>query len=165
MIKNTLYKLFLRIKGVQCHHTALVKTLDIGKKTRVWAFTNISKNVKIGDNCNICDRCFIEESVIIGDNVTIKTGVSLWKGIKIESNVFIGPGVQFCNDKFPRSKLFVKPVQTVLRQGCSIGAGAVILPGLIIHENAMIGAGSVVTRDVGKNHVVAGNPARVIKHQ
>ena len=158
-----LFKLILRLRGVRCHKSALVHTLDIGKKTRVWAFTNISRNTKIGSNCNICDRCFIEETVVIGNDVTIKTGVSLWSGLTIEDNVFIGPGVQFCNDKYPRSKRHIEPKITILKKGCSIGAGSVILPGLIINEGAMIGAGSVVTRDVPAHKIVAGNPAKQIK--
>ena len=154
-----LYKLILRLKGVQCHKAALIHTLNIGQQTRIWAFTNISKKTKIGKNCNICDHCFIEESVTIGDNVTIKTGVSLWAGINVENDVFIGPGVQFCNDKYPKSKKQVEPLTTTLKKGCSIGAGSVILPGIIIHEGAMIGAGSVVTKDVIANTIVKGNPA------
>ena len=157
-----LLKFLLWLRGVKCHKSAIVHTLDIGKKTRIWAFTNISRHAKIGRNCNICDRCFMEEKVIIGDNVTIKTGVSLWSGVIIEDNVFIGPGVQFCNDKYPKSKRYIKPEMTILKKGCSIGAGSVILPGITIHEDAMVGAGSVVTKDIPANKVVAGNPAREI---
>ncbi len=163
MLKNVIFKIILRLKGVRCHQSSLVSTLYIGKNTRIWAFTNISRRTIIGKNCNICDRCFIEESVTIGNNVTIKTGVSIWSGVKVENDVFIGPGVQFCNDKYPRSKKHVINMATILKQGCSIGAGSVILPGIIIHERAMVGAGSVVTKDVKVDQIVAGNPAREIK--
>ncbi len=82
----------------------------------------------------------------------------------IEDDVFIGPNVTFTNDKYPRSKGEWKLLKTVVKKGASIGAGSVILPGITIGENAMVGAGSVVTKDVPPNAVVAGNPARVIKN-
>lgn len=142
---------------------ARVNTIQVGKNTRIWAFTNIMKNVSIGSNCNICDRCFIESGVFIGNNVTIKTGVSLWDGIKIDDNVFIGPGVQFCNDKYPRSKKYIKPMSTQLMKNCSIGAGSVVLPGVIIGVDSIVGAGSVVTKDVPPKAIVVGNPAKILR--
>ncbi len=162
-MKFLIIRLYLRLRGVQIDSWARVSTFSIGKKTRVWAFVNIMEGAKIGKNCNICDRCFIEKNVIIGNNVTIKTGVSLWSGLIVEDHVFIGPGVQFCNDKYPRSKVYTKPLKTTLRSGCSIGAGATILPGITIGENALIGAGSVVTKDISANAIALGNPAQ-IKH-
>ena len=118
------------------------------------------RDVKIGYNCNICDRCFIEDGVEIGNNVTIKTGVSLWHGVIISDDVFIGPAVQFCNDRYPRSKKYVKAMNTYVNQGASIGAGSVILPGIVIGKGAMIGAGSVVTKNVADYSTIAGNPAK-----
>ena len=165
MLTFLYYRLRLFFKDVFIHPLSLVKSLSIGKKTRIWAFVNIGTNVKIGSDCNICDRCFIENGVIIGNSVTIKTGVSLWDGVTVEDDVFIGPGVQFCNDLRPRSKKYVAPIKTILKNGCSIGSGAVILPGLTIGKNAMVGAGSVVVTNVPDNCVVVGNPAKVIKDQ
>ena len=159
-MKLFIVKFLLRLKRVYVDSTSRVQSRDIGSETRIWAFCNIMERVKIGKNCNICDRCFIEEGVIIGDNVTVKTGVSIWTGVLISDDVFIGPGVQFCNDRYPRSKNYVKPMNTYVHQGASIGAGATILPGLVIGKGAMVGAGSVVTKNVAEYSTVAGNPAR-----
>ena len=155
-------KLFLKTQGVHVGPYSTVHSLNIGKGSRVWSYVNIMSEATIGVNCNICDRCFIENNVIIGDNVTIKTGVSLWSGLIIEDGVFIGPGVQFCNDKYPKSKNYVSHLPTILKAGCSIGSGSTILPGITIGKNAMIGAGSVVTKDVAEYTTVIGNPAKEI---
>lgn len=146
----------------QIHKDALVESNRIGNGVRIWAYTHILKGAVIGKNANICDHCFIENEVIIGDDVTIKCGVYLWDGIIIENNVFIGPAVAFANDSYPRSKN-VNYVQekTILKEGCSIGSNATILPGITIGKYAMIGAGSVVTRDVPDYALVYGNPAQI----
>ena len=138
-MKSTINKFVLRLKGVKCHKTSLIHTLRIGTNTRVWAFVNISKNSRIGQNCNICDHCFIEDSVEIGDNVTSRQ-VSLWAGVTIEHNVF-SPGVQFCNDKYLEQQHIE---QTTVLKWLQYRCGSVVLPGITIHEGAMIGAGSVV---------------------
>lgn len=141
------------------HPSSIVKTDKVGEGTNVWAFCNIQEKVVIGKNCNICDNVFIEKGVQIGDNVTIKNGVQLWSGVTVGNDVFIGPNATFGNDLFPRSKKHLgKPVETVLRNNCSIGANATILPGVTIGENAMVGAGAVVTKDVPPNSIVVGNP-------
>ena len=150
-------------RKVYIHPTAMVQTRAIGEDSRIWAFCNIGRDVVIGREANICDRCFLEDGVRLGDRVTLKTGISLWRGVTVEDDVFIGPGVQFCNDLFPRSKNYVEAVPTLLRQGCSLGAGAVILPGVTIGTYAMVGAGAVVTRSVPDRAVVVGNPARVVR--
>lgn len=145
-----------------CHPQAIVESKKIGDRTRIWAFAHILPGAKIGVDCNICDHTFIENDVIVGDRVTIKCGVHLWDGLRIEDDVFIGPNATFANDMYPRSK--VHPLAyplTVLEKGCSIGANATILPGIRIGRYAMIGAGSVVTKDVLAYTLVTGNPARV----
>lgn len=137
------------------HKLSVVESDEIGKGTRIWAFAHILPGAKIGSNCNICDHTFIENDVIIGNNVTIKCGVYLWDAMRIEDNVFIGPNATFSNDKFPKSKQ--KPpvfLPIVLKRGCSIGANATILPNVTIGENAMIGAGAIVTKDVPSQSVV-----------
>jgi acetyltransferase-like isoleucine patch superfamily enzyme len=134
---------------------------DIGSGTRVWAFVHILSGAKIGEDCNICDFVFVENEVIIGNRVTIKSGVQLWDGITIEDDVFIGPNVSFTNDKYPKSRNHnFSKLQTLVMRGASIGAGAVILPGITIGQGARIGAGAVVTKSVPDFITVVGNPAR-----
>jgi acetyltransferase-like isoleucine patch superfamily enzyme/dTDP-4-dehydrorhamnose 3,5-epimerase-like enzyme len=144
------------------HPLAYVESSSIGARTRIWAFAHILPGARIGCDCNICDHTFIESDVVIGDRVTVKCGVQLWNGIDVEDDVFIGPNATFTNDHFPRSKQHQeKLTRTRIRKGASIGANATILPGLIIGERSMVGAGSVVTRDVPADAIVAGNPARI----
>jgi UDP-2-acetamido-3-amino-2,3-dideoxy-glucuronate N-acetyltransferase len=145
------------------HDRALVETQAIGPRTRVWAFAHVMDGAVIGADCNICDHTFIEGDVVIGDRVTIKSGVYLWDGLRVEHDVFIGPQAAFTNDLFPRSKQPFDRAITTIRRGASIGAGAVVLPGLTIGERAMVGAGAVVTKDVPSDVVVSGNPARVVR--
>ncbi|MEI9533253.1 acyltransferase [Moellerella wisconsensis] len=147
------------------HPLSDVQSKNIGKNTRIWQFSIILKNAQIGTDCNICAHTLIENDVIIGDNVTIKSGVYLWDGLRIENNVFIGPCVAFANDKYPRSKQYPEQFPlTIIKTGASIGANATILPGITLAENCMVGAGSVVTKDVPANALVIGNPARIIRY-
>ena len=131
------------------HPLADVQTINIGINTVIWQYAVILKNAIIGNNCNINCHTFIENDVTIGDNVTIKSGVYLWDGITIEDDVFVGPNVTFINDLYPRSKkhdiIFSK---TIIKKGASIGAAATINGGIIIGEYAMIGAGSMVTKNI-----------------
>lgn len=149
----------------QKHSTADVQSNSIGAKTRVWQYAVILPNAQIGEDCNICSHVLIENDVIVGDRVTIKSGVQLWDGLRIENDVFIGPNVTFTNDLFPRSKIYPEKFEsTTVQAGASIGGGATILPGVRIGRNAMIGAGSVVTKSVPDDAVVVGNPARIIRY-
>lgn len=144
------------------HPHAIVESTTIGKGTRVWAFAHILPGAVIGSECNICDHVFIENKVTMGDRVTIKCGVQLWDGVILEDDVFVGPNATFTNDPFPRSRQYPGEFpKTHVRKGASIGANATILPGLTIGQNAMVGAGAVVTRDVPPNAIVVGNPARI----
>ena len=145
------------------HPNALVETQNIGKGTRVWAFVHVLPGAVIGADCNLCDHTFIENDVIVGDRVTVKSGVQLWDGITLEDDVFVGPNATFTNDPFPRSKKYPGQFpRTVVRKGASIGANATILPGRTIGQYAMVGAGTVVTKDVPPYAIVVGNPARII---
>ena len=127
---------------------------EIGDETKIGAFVEIQKNASVGKRCKISSHTFICE------------------GVAIEDNVFIGHGVTFTNDSFPRATAADGQLQTeadwtvertVIKQGASIGSGATILPNIVIGENAIVGAGSVVTRDVPAHAIVAGNPARVLR--
>ena len=142
------------------HPSSDVKSTSIGENTNIWQFCVIFPKAIIGNNCNICANVLIENDVIIGNNVTIKSGVQLWDGVRVEDNVFIGPNVTFTNDKYPRSKNHDFELgHIIIRSGASIGANSTILPGVEIGENAMIGAGSVVTKNVPHHEVWFGNPA------
>jgi len=144
------------------HERAWVESDNIGKNTRIWAFSHIMKGAIIGTNCNIGEHCFIENDVIIGNDVTIKNGISIWDGVRIEDKVFLGPNVVFTNDIRPRSKAHDYELKiTIVKTGTSIGANATILCGLIIGKFAMIGAGSVVTKNVPNYALVYGNPAKI----
>ena len=146
---------------IKVHRLADVQTNNIGDNTSIWQFCVILKDAVIGENCNINCNVFIENKVKIGNNVTIKPGVQIWDGITIGDNVFIGPNVTFTNDKHPVSKnTNFELVKTVVKTGASIGANSTILPGITIHENAVIGAGSVVTKDIPANETWFGNPAK-----
>lgn len=136
----------------------------IPEDTKIWQFCVVLPKAQIGHNCNICSHCFIENDVVVGDNVTVKCGVQLWDGIQIEDDVFIGPNVTFTNDKCPKSKnQNWRLLRTKICGGASIGAGSTILPGITIGRNAVIGAGSVVTKDVPEGELWKGNPAIFVR--
>ena len=143
------------------HPSAICESTCIGSGTRVWAFAHVLPGARVGSDCNICDHVFIENDVVIGDRVTVKCGVQIWDGLRIENDVFIGPNVTFTNDPFPRSRRHLaRYPETIVRRGASIGANATILPGVSIGEDAMVGAGAVVTRSIPPRMIVRGNPAR-----
>jgi len=146
------------------HPAALVEEgVSVGRKTRIWAFVHILPGARIGEECNICDHVFIEGNVEIGNRVTVKCGVQIWDGLRIEDDVFIGPNATFTNDMFPRSKKEFQLLYTTVKKGATVGANATVLPGITIGEEAMVGAGAVVTRDVPPKALVLGNPARIIR--
>lgn len=146
------------------HQFAIVEPgVTIGSRTRIWAFVHVLSGVTIGEDCNVCDHTFIENQVRIGNRVTIKCGVSLWDGVVVEDDVFIGPNAVFTNDKRPRSRKHPDHFPTILlKEGCSLGANATILPGITIGRWAMVGAGAVVTHDVPDFALVVGTPARLV---
>ncbi len=145
------------------HPQGICETENVGEGTRVWAFAHVLPGAVIGRDCNICDHVFIENDVVLGDRVTVKCGVQLWDGIRVQDDVFVGPNATFTNDKFPRSKAHQQsPLRTCIEHHSSIGANAVILPGIRVGAYSMIGAGAVVTHDVPPYAILAGNPARII---
>lgn len=147
------------------HPLADVAECKIGEGTRVWQFVVVLKGARIGSQCNICAQTLIEGDVVIGDRVTVKSGVQIWDGSVIGDDVFIGPNATFSNDLYPRSKQYPEEYRGVsIKNGASIGANATLLPGVTIGEMALIGAGSVVTKDVPARAVVAGNPAKILRY-
>lgn len=146
------------------HDMAIVESNSIGQDTRVWAFSHVLPGAVIGNDCNVCDHVFVENDVIIGNRVTIKCGVQIWDGIRLEDDVMVGPNATFTNDIFPRSKQPFELRSTIVKKGASIGANATILCGITIGEYAMVGAGSVVTKDVPPHALVIGNPAKIIRY-
>lgn len=144
------------------HLTADVQSCHIGEDTYVWQYCVILPNAVIGNECNICAHVLIENDVWVGDRVTVKSGVQLWDGVYIEDDVFIGPNVTFTNDLVPRSKQYpLEFTKTTVKRGASIGANSTIVAGHTIGEYALVGAGSVVTKDIPAYTVWYGNPARM----
>lgn len=147
------------------HETSLVgEDVNIGEGTRIWQFCNIMNDVTIGRDCNIGQNVFVETGVKIGNHVKVKNNISLYQGVECEDGVFLGPNCVFTNVVNPRSFIEKKDQlkKTLVRQGATIGANATIVCGHCIGRYAMIGAGSVITRDVGDYELVVGNPAKKI---
>lgn len=132
----------------------------IGARTRVWAHAHVMVGAVVGADCNIGEGAFVETGARLGDRVTVKNGVLIWDGVVVEDDVFLGPGVLFTNDLRPRSRRPSVVVPTLVQQGASIGAGAVVVCGTKLGRWCMIAAGAVVTRSVAAHALVAGVPAR-----
>lgn len=149
----------------------IIKNVKLGKNVKIFGFVNLY-GCEIGDNTKIGTFVEIQKNAKIGKNCKISTHTFICEGVTIEDNVFVGHNVTFINDKYPRAtnpdgslqtEADWKVVPTLVKRGASIGSSATILCGVTIGENAIVGAGSVVTKDVPDNAVVAGVPARVIK--
>ncbi len=141
-------------KGVRLSKFINLYGCEIGDETKIGAFVEIQKNAKVGRRCKVSSHTFVCE------------------GVAIEDNVFIGHGVTFINDSYPRATTPEGELQTesdwrveatVIKRGASIGSGATVLSKVIVGENSIVGAGSVVTRDVPPNVIVAGNPAKILR--
>jgi UDP-2-acetamido-3-amino-2,3-dideoxy-glucuronate N-acetyltransferase len=148
---------------VYVHPTAVVdKTAVIGDGTKVWHFVHVRENAEIGGKCVLGHSVYIDKEVKIGNGVKLENRANVYCGVKIEDNVFVGPHVTFVNDPYPRSfSTDWKIVPTLVREGASIGAGTVVMCGVTVGEYAMIGAGSVVTKDIPPHAIAFGDPARV----
>ena len=136
----------------------------IGRNTKIWHFSHIMSNCKIGERCNIGQNVVISPDVILGNNVKIQNNVSVYTGVICEDDVFLGPSIVFTNVINPRAFIERKKKyrKTILKKGCSIGANATIVCGCTIGEYALIGAGSVVTKNVKPFALMVGNPAKQI---
>ena len=155
------------------HESAIAESDSIGSGTKVWAFAHVLAGAQIGTNCNIGDHAFVETGARVGNNVTIKNNVCIWEGVTVEDDCFLGPHVVFTNDEFPRSPRMKEAAQryeskqnwlkrTIVERGCSIGANAVILPGIRLGAYSMIAAGATVTHDVPPHALMIGSPARQV---
>lgn len=159
----------MRPSSVKIHPSAAVSSdAKIGSKTLIWNQCQVREDASIGQNCILGKDVYVDFGVQIGDNVKIQNGSYIYHGTTIEGGVFIGPGVIFTNDKLPRAINLDGSIkgnddwivdETCVMFGASIGAGSVILPGITIGRFALIGAGSVVTRDVPDHALVVGHPA------
>ncbi len=151
--------------GVFVAETAIVdKKAKIGNGTRIWHHTQIREDVSIGDGCNIGKGVYIDFGVRIGDRVKVQNHVSIYHGVEIGSDVFIGPGATFTNDKHPRAWLWdnSRLCKTIVGNGVSIGANATIVCGIILGDYSMIGAGAVITKSAPPHALVLGNPGRIV---
>jgi len=147
------------------HKTAIIdEPCIIGLGTKIWHFSHIMSNSKLGNNCNLGQNVVISPDVILGDNVKVQNNVSIYTGVVCEDNVFLGPSVVFTNVIHPRSAINRRDqyVKTQIGKGASIGANATIVCGNNIGAYAFIGAGTVVTKEVLPYALVVGNPARQI---
>ncbi len=160
------------ITHIQIHPTAEVSPLaKVGEGTRIWHQAQIRAGAQIGQSCIIGKGVYIDFDVVIGNLVKIQNGASIYHGVTIEDGVFVGPHACLANDKFPRA---VTPEgrlkqdtdwevgRILIQYGASIGASAVILPGVTVGRFAMVGAGAVVTKDVPAHGLVVGNPAGLV---
>ncbi|MBT8316463.1 MAG: N-acetyltransferase [Lutibacter sp.] len=147
------------------HTTAVIdEGCDIGKGTKIWHFSHIMPNSKIGENCNIGQNVVISPNVVLGKNVKVQNNVSIYSGVVCEDDVFLGPSMVFTNVINPRSAIVRRGEysQTLVKKGASIGANATIVCGNEIGEYAFIGAGAVVTKQVLPYALVVGNPSKQI---
>jgi UDP-2-acetamido-3-amino-2,3-dideoxy-glucuronate N-acetyltransferase len=152
-------------KEFYAHETAIVEEgCEIGGGTKIWHFSHIMSNCKIGENCNIGQNVVVSPDVVLGNNVKVQNNVSIYTGVTCDDDVFLGPSMVFTNVINPRSAINRRGqyVKTHVGRGASIGANATIVCGHDIGEFAFIGAGSVVTKTIPAYALVVGNPSRQI---
>lgn len=146
------------------HSTAIIEeNSSVGSGTNIWHHAHIRSKAIVGSNCVIGKNVYVDTEAVVGYGCKIQNNVNIYKGVVIGDNVFVGPNVTFTNDKRPRAEgtnWSITP--TIVKKGASIGAAAVIVCGITIGEYAMIGAGSVVTKNVPAHALVIGNPAKIV---
>jgi len=146
------------------HETAIVDDdVTIGKNTKIWCFSHILKNTKIGERCNIGQNCVIGANVTLGNGVKVQNNISIYDGVEVEDDVFLGPSMVFTNVINPRAFIERKHEfkKTLMKKGCSVGANATIVCGTTVGKYSLVGAGSVVTQDVPDFALVYGVPAKI----
>lgn len=158
------------------HPTATNDAASVGPRTRIWAYVHLQKDSRVGADCNLCDYCALGVEAVVGNGVTLKEWVGIGQGTVIEDGVFIGPHAVTPNDSNPRSprlkgleevpkryaetKNWLK--HTRICRGASLGTGVIVAPGITVGAFAMVGIGSIVTKDVAPHRFVAGHPSRAI---
>lgn len=160
------------MKNVRIHATAEVSSnAKIGEGTSIWNQTQVRENSKVGKNCVFGKNVYVDRNVVIGNNVKIQNNSSVYEGVTLQDGVFVGPHVSFTNDRLPRAinvdgtlkkESDWKIEKTLVRTGASIGAKSVVMCGITVGEFAMVGVGSVITKDVPSYSLVFGNPARLV---
>jgi acetyltransferase-like isoleucine patch superfamily enzyme len=154
------------------HETAIVEEGSvIGQNTSIWHHSHVRKGARIGDNCVLGKNVYIDVGVKLGNNIKVQNNVSVYDGVTLEDGVFVGPHVSFTNDLIPRAvnvdgslkkESDWKVSKTLVKKGASIGTGSVILPGIILGEFSMMGAGSVVTKSIPDYGLAYGVPAKLV---
>ncbi len=151
--------------GYFSHETAVIdEGCQIGENVKIWHFSHVMPNCKIGDNCNIGQNVVVSPNVILGLNVKVQNNVSIYTGVICEDDVFLGPSMVFTNITNPRSAVIRRDsyVETLVGKGASIGANATIVCGNKIGQYSLIGAGTVVTKEVKPYALIVGNPGKQI---
>lgn len=153
-----------KFKNVKIHQSAFIgNNVSIGENTTIWANAFIGDNSIVGKNSTIGHGAFIDRNVKVGSNVVIHTGAQIYDGVIIEDDCFIGPAVCFTNDKYPQSgkKRNLSNIKWSVGEGSSIGANTTILPDINIGKNCLIGAGSLVNKNIPDNATAFGNPIKI----
>jgi len=152
-------------KDIFVHPKALCESDAVGSGTRIWAFAHVMDGAKVGAHCNVGECSFIESGAVLGDHCTVKNHVAVWDKVTCEDYVFLGPSCVLTNDLLPRCEVKRDPdtefLPTLIRNGASVGANAVIVCGVTLGRYCMIGAGAVVTKGVPDFGLVFGNPAEL----
>jgi len=152
-------------KNYYAHETSVIDdNCSIGEGTKIWHFSHIMSNCKIGEKCSFGQNVVVSPDVILGNNVKVQNNVSIYTGVICEDDVFLGPSMVFTNVINPRSAIIRRDEfkKTLVKKGASIGANATIICGNTIGEYSLIGAGSVVTKEVKPYALVVGNPSKQI---
>lgn len=147
------------------HPTSIIdENCTIGKGSKIWHFSHLMSGCQLGENCNIGQNVVVSPDVVLGNNVKVQNNVSIYTGVICEDDVFLGPSMVFTNITNPRSAIVRrdKYVKTLVKKGASIGANATIVCGNTIGEYSLIGAGTVITKDVAPYALVVGNPGKQI---